>query len=283
MGLLQKLSVNGLDTPKEVTPVEDKPVVQKKSNSVGLLKKSLLAGENRRLDFFEFTDKYNFDICAFLKAEEGSYRIYNCTGFDGESVCLSVSSEDFWDGTLSESNKLYSYKVSSSEALPFLQFFSAKLKEKISDINVLKTINNSIVIICNKAPSNLNSFISDIEAVEKTETAFEAETKINPADFNQSFKIDFSEALESFIISNSKNDVVFTKVIVDELFYNLQKNFPEPSKLLYSPKGKFTIYLKESDLPVELLYNHLRIETSFILGNHSELLVVNKSNDEVEQ
>ena len=39
MGLLQKLSVNGLDTPKEVTPVEDKPVVQKKIQFCGAFEK----------------------------------------------------------------------------------------------------------------------------------------------------------------------------------------------------------------------------------------------------
>ena len=58
MGLLQKLSDSALNTPVKQEPVENKPVVIKKSNSVGLLKKSLLANttsDSRRLDFFEFT------------------------------------------------------------------------------------------------------------------------------------------------------------------------------------------------------------------------------------
>ena len=143
MGLLQKLSENGLEPEKKEEPVLDKPVVLKKSNAVGLLKKSLLASENRRLDFFEFTGKYNLEMCALLKNQNGTYSITACTGIDGESICLSTSTQDFWAGTISQPNKLiYSYDMSTSDALPFLQFFSSKLKKQIKSFNIIKTKNN---------------------------------------------------------------------------------------------------------------------------------------------
>ena len=41
MGLLQKLSETGLDSTNENKPALDKPVVQKKSNSVGLFRNHL--------------------------------------------------------------------------------------------------------------------------------------------------------------------------------------------------------------------------------------------------
>ena len=127
MGLLQKLSDTGIEPPaKEPQPVPDKPVVLKKSNSVGLLKKSLYASENRGLDFFEFTGKYNLEMCAILKNTDGEYRIQNCVGFDGESICLSVSTVDFWEGTINQANKGFSFNTDSSDALPFFQFFSKK-------------------------------------------------------------------------------------------------------------------------------------------------------------
>ncbi len=273
MGLLQKLSDSGLDTPVVEKPLKDKPVTVKKSNSVGLLKKSLLAGDNRGLDFFEFTGKYNLDICAILKNQDNSYKIKNCIGFDGESICLSTSTADFWQGTIEYTDKLYSFDT-SDQTLPFLQFFSKTLKEKIKSIQIISTKNNSIFIFCNSSLKFSPIFIDDLYTVEKTDTDFEkAYGTPDYTKFTNSYTLDFSEALESFILADSKNDTVFTKVILDQIYYDLCRNFPAPQKLKYSDKGKFTLYNSGDKIPLELLYNHLRIIYSFVLGNHSELLV----------
>ena len=272
MGLLQKLSDSGLDTQKQETPALDKPGANKKSNTVGLLKKSLMASDNRRLDFFEFTGKYNLEMCALLKNQNGTYSITACTGIDGESICLSTSTQDFWAGTITQANKLiYSYDMSTSDALPFLQFFSSKLKKQIKSFNIIKTKNNSIFIFFNKPPVVNEEFILDIQTIENTDILFE--NSIENSNSLYSYKIDFSEALESFILSNSKNQVHFSTVIVNELYHNLCINFPAPSKLLYSSKGSFTLFTDEQ-LPIELLYNHIKLESNFILDNHSELLSV---------
>ena len=271
MGLLQKLSDNGLDTPKMEAPVQDKPVANKKSNSVGLLKKSLMASENRRLDFFEFTGKYNLEIAAILKNQNGTYRITDCIGLDGKSICLSTSTADFWNGTIEYQDKLYTF-ITPTEAQAFCQFFTPQTFSTITRINIIKTKNNSIFIICNTQLYETLDFISDIEAVENTETSFEMNIE-NNADSSCAYKIDFSEALESFILSNAKNDACFSKVILKELYYTLCKNFPEPSKLLYSTKACFTLYTNE-EIPVELLYNHINLESAYIIEQHSELLSV---------
>ena len=276
MGLLQKLSDSALNTPVKQEPVEDKPVVIKKSNSVGLLKKSLLASttsDSRRLDFFEFTGKYKLEICALLKNENGNFRITNCLGLDGESVCLSVSTSDFWEGIIPDAEKLYTFN-NSVETLPFFQFFSTQIKDIIKTIQIIKTKQNSILIICNKTIEQTSDFISDVNTIQNTQVEFNSNNeKIDSSKYAKEFEIDFSQALESFMLSNSKNHVQFTKVIVQELFHNLCCNFPEPEKLLYSEDGKFIFYVTE-DIPLELLSNHLRIENNFILGNNSELISV---------
>ncbi len=283
MGLLQKLSENGLEPPKkEVLPVEDKPVVLKKSNSVGLLKKSLMASEVHKLDFFEFTGKYNLEICALFKNQEGTYKISNCIGFDGESICLSVSTADFWDGTITQPHKLYSFSANSSEALPFFQFFSKALKEKIYSIQIIKTNDNSILLACNAEFKDTSTIFDELEITQNIQIDFNEGNAGVSQNYAASYTLDFSEALESFILSNSKNDIKFTKIILDEIYFNLQKNFPSPDFVEYSPKGKFKLYISQL-LPVELLYNHIRYENSFILANHSELLSVVENQSEVEQ
>ena len=275
MGLLQKLSDNGLDTPKQETPVLDKPVANKKSNSVGLLKKSLMASENRRLDFFEFTGKYNLKICALLKSQNGTYRITDCIGLDGKSICLSTSTADFWNGTIESQDKLYTFG-NNDDARAFCQFFTPDSFSLFKTINIIRTKNNSIFFICNAELDFNSDLISDLEAVENTETSFETNNNSNLAN-SYSYKIDFAEALESFILSDSNHEAYFSKVILKELYYNLCLNFPEPSKLLYSDKGSFTLFTDEN-LPAELLYNHIKIESTFIIGQHAELLSVENNN-----
>lgn len=282
MGLLQKLSDSGLYLAKEEKPALDKPLVQVKSNSVGLLKKSLNASSDYpRLDFFEFVGKYNLEIASILKCHMTGYRIQNCTGYDGQSICLSSSSQDFWQGTISRTNTLYSYNAQDSSALPFFQFFSKQLKEKIQTINIIKTVDNSIFFIFNKQLVADDAFIKDLKGVENTEVNFDKPDNNPSDDFASKVTLDFSEALESFILSNSKNDAAYTRVILEELYYRLCKNFSSPDKLLYNPNGKFTLYLSR-EIPLELLYNHLKLEEHFILANHSELISITECQNSSE-
>ena len=233
MGLLQKLSDSGLDIVKEEKTALDKPVLQVKSNSVGLLRKSLNANSDYPgLDFFEFAGKYNLEIASILKCRNSSYQIQNCTGYDGESICLSKSSQDFWQGTITKTNTLYSYNAQAPSALPFFQFFSNELKEKIQTINIIKTADNSIFFIFNKSLVADDAFIKDLKGVENTKVNFEKADNSLPQNISVCLTIDFSEALESFVISNSKNDVTYSKVILEELYYRLCKNFSSPDKLL---------------------------------------------------
>ena len=278
MGLLQKLSDSGLDNKKEIKPAVDKNVIHTKSNSVGLLKKSLYAtGDNHRLDFFEFTNKYNLEIVSLLIKQDQSYKIKNSLGFDGESICLSASTADFWDGTIKTANQLYSYKAEDSQALPYFQFFSKKLKEKINSINIIKCSNDSIIFICNKEVDFTPDFIADLNSLQANAYDFNNQKDYQKTpEAKQILTIDYSEALESFVLSNSKNELYFSKVILGELFYSLKKNFTAPDKIEYSDNYCFTLYLNNF-IPIELLYNHLKIENHFILDNHSELISITQS------
>ena len=80
MGLLQKVSAGGMTSTKEEVSTNQIQQVQKKSNSVGLLKKSLSVSQNDKLDFFEFIQKYNISLCSLLKLHKGFYNINKSFG-----------------------------------------------------------------------------------------------------------------------------------------------------------------------------------------------------------
>lgn len=279
MGLLQKLSKDGLDQAKAESPVLDKPIIQKKSNSVGLLKKSLMASHYDKLDFFEFIHKYNLSLCSLLKPHDGFYCISKSFGFDGQSICLSYSTKDFWDGTIKDKNNLYTFKTNTSEILPFYQFFSDKLKEKIQLLYLFKFDNDSIFIFI----SDSNYTISQDFVYDLQNTDFESEFYIDKDELVSNtfdYEIDLSEAIESFVLSNTKANKLIIEAISEQIYINLITYFPKPSKIQITETGKYKLlYCIPQALPLELLTAHLQNQIKFILDNHSELISIELLNN----
>ena len=265
MGLLNRVSES--DIAKEEKPVAlDKPLV-KKSNSVGLLKKSLgMAGNENRLDFFEFIHKYKLSLCAVFNSQNNEYCVEHSTGLDAKSICLSVSTADFWNGIQDKQD---------DNSLPFYQFFSDKLKDNIKNVKCYKTPNGKILLYrCDSKPA---------EDFYKTADSLGFEVKHSdlskPSANSLFYKIDFSEAIDSFVIANAKPEQKdrLINAISYELYINLLKNFPEPAKVICIKPGLFKAAVPlESDqqLPIEVISNHIRLENQFVLEKDSELINV---------
>ena len=280
MGLLQKLSNDGLVEPKQEPPVLDKQIIQKKSNSVGLLKKSLMASQNGKLDFFEFIQKYNLSLCSLLKPQDGFYCIYKSCGFDGKSICQSYSTKDFWDGTIKDKNNLYTFKTNTTDILPFYQFFSDKLKNKIQLLYLFKFDDDSIFIFITDSDYTISQdFVYDLQNIDFEKDPVQTDGSENNSTVFE-YEIDLSEALESFVLTNSKTNKTIIDAISDQIYFNLIKYFPKPSKIQKTGKGKYKLlYCIPQALPVELLTAHLQNEIKFILDNHSELISVELLNN----
>ena len=276
MGLLQKASYSGPDLQKTEPAAVEMPKVQKKSNSVGLMKKVLTVSQNDKLDFFEFIRKYNLSLCALLKPSDGFYSIYKSFGFDGKSICLSYSTQDFWNGTITQKNNLYTYKAESSQILPFYQFFSKQLKDTIELLHLYKFDDDSIVVCSTARTFTIpETFIFDLQNIYFENDSF-ADFKRPEQSFN--YNIDLSEALESFVLSNSKTNGLIIEAISNQIYFNLFQYFTGPSFIEKQGMGKYKLYycIPEA-LPVELLSNHLRNQFKFELENHSELIKVTQA------
>ena len=267
MGLLNKVSGSGLvkENQKPVpAAVKDTPPV-KKSNSVGLLKKSLnLANSNDRLDFFEFLDKYNIQLCAVFNSQNDVYCVDYSAGLDGESICCSVSTKDFWNG-INNNQTL--------DPLPFYQFFSSQLKDSIKNLKVYKKSNGQIYLYCTP-DSNTALLNKDIEKLNEVPFTFNT-SSLSKGGIH--FQIDYQEAIESLVLSNTKSSEKHRLMdsISRQLYFNLLKYFPAPSNVIFVKSGVFKIELNKADeLPFEVISNHLRLESSFVLGKHSELISI---------
>ena len=137
MGLLSKTSAAEMQIKENLPPAVEPQI--KKSNSLGLLKRSESILNNiHELDFFNFITKYKISSCALFHKSGDYYFIDNSIGFDGSSIITSFSSKSFWDGTISENNKLLAFCKKDNSISPFYQFLSEDLKEKTDIIYILK-------------------------------------------------------------------------------------------------------------------------------------------------
>lgn len=279
MGLLDRLSAAGAQVKPEPKPAADKTIIQKKSNTVGLLKKSLgvettpvvekvIETPKDRLDFFDFIQKHSIQYAALFTLCNGIYCAEYSAGFDGVSVCQSVSTKDFWDGLALQKFTPYTFNTNNNTIGPLYQFFSSFLKDKIDSICVYRTQDDSIFVFCNF------SLYEDLKNIGFVDVSFDKQL---PANITQSFSVDFCEAIESFIIANHKSeykDRIFT-AFSNALYFRLNTAFNEESGVELIQEGQFKIIIDSPDtIPFELISNHLRLDCSYILNEHSQLLSI---------
>lgn len=102
------------------------------NNHPGLLKLAESELENNPVVIFnKETRKLNIKKACILVCNDNYYRLFLSTGFSSDNLADSVSTADFWDGTLPVSDWFF---VTHENAAPYLQLFS---KDDISDISKL--------------------------------------------------------------------------------------------------------------------------------------------------
>lgn len=290
MGLLQKVSDSKVvSTKPETTTVTSLPV-QQKSNSVGLLKRSLNLSKNTSkedgLDFFEFIQVNNISICSLLIYDtvNDKYVANSSIGLDADSICMSVSTKDFWCGILTQDNYLYTFLNTDNSILPLYQFFSKKLIEKIECLYAVKRTDGIILLFSTQTKPQTETIIHDISRIEINPEQKKSYTSASDKYKTQSdyylYELQFSEAVDSFILSKYKSNFsqTFKKTIYENIFYELLQNFPEPSFIGSNSKGKIRIgCCLDHEIPFELLSNHLKFNLSFILNEHSQLLIIEQN------
>ena len=276
MGLLQKVSDGNIAPQKVEQPAVSEKPVQKKSSSVGLFKKSLIVSSSSGLDFFKFSSRYSFDFCAILGESDGIYCVEQSAGFDGISICNSISTKDFWNGIITMKNELFQFSQSQNNIQPFYQFFSPELKDKITTLNVIKYDEGKILFFSSDSKKlDVEAIINDVKAVNTfKETSPVSQSNAGENDYYLC-KFDFSQAVESFINACKKKDNFerLNTALSLQIYYNLLHNFPLPSRVVQTSQGQFKIaFVLTEEIPFELIANHMRFENAFILKEHSDLI-----------
>ena len=192
----------------------------------------------------------------------------------------SYSTKDFWDGTIKEKNNLYTFEAGSTDILPFYQFFSDKLKDKLERLHIYKFDDDSIfVFVTDKSYTIPQTLIYDLQ-----NTKFEGELVTEKSDSEEAtsfeYEINLFEAIESFVLANSKANKLLINAISQQLYINLCIYFPKPDIITKKENGIYilTDYSSQA-VPVELFTAHLQNQIKFVLDNHSELISIELLNN----
>ena len=121
-----------------------------KKQKAGLLAKAENAKKNDIHSFQEWASRNGFEHCGVFSQIHGMMVLTNAYGINSHTIANSVSSKDFWNGTLNTEQRIYNYKKTDQEFYNFVQFFPFEIRSSISGISFIKTGENknfSIVMI----------------------------------------------------------------------------------------------------------------------------------------
>lgn len=278
MGLLNVINESGIDF--ESVPLPKKSNV--KSNSVELLKKYVKESSESRLDFFEFTKKYNLNICAVLEKYNDIYAVSECIGFDGLSIIQTISTPDFWNGTIPTKNQWYRFQTGDDTISPFYQFLSFDFKEQIDNIYIYYCEeNDKILMICSHNETDLSNDAELLEdfrlLVKEPETEIENE-KIEISIDSQIMKysIEVEKAVKTFLALNLKNlnyMEYFKQVLYKEIWYDLQMFFNRHYYVYHTSAAKFNfISFTKTEISDASFLEHLKKNLAYILDEEVSLI-----------
>ena len=231
---------------------------------------------NPGISFSDFIIKHSLKTCALLEKKDSDYKVSDSIGFDAESILSATSTSDFWDGICKSSSQIYTFSNSDNRQL--LQLFSFNMKDNLKDLSVYKNSAGKI-IIC--AGSLSQAAAKDFESIN-TQRHNNNILNLNPLIKENTvvllLKIDFSEAIKSFYISE-KDKITdlefFTKTLMNELYnrFTCRYNIPDTT-LQINPFVLKSVFITDKEYSLELISHHIILNLKEVLNNHTDYIQI---------
>ena len=101
----------------------------------------------QRTSYASFSDLCGaFDIGhgAVFEITDDSFVMSACTGLDAASAALSVSSSDFWDGTIGTNSSVKNFSKPAGNLTAFYQLFSPRIRERLLCLHFFRLSSDAI-------------------------------------------------------------------------------------------------------------------------------------------
>ncbi|MBR0155597.1 MAG: hypothetical protein IJM22_05940 [Treponema sp.] len=264
MGLLSHISKSS---------ARKKETVVSKKSGTGLLARAQKSVADSYSTFQQWAKSYGFEHCGVFTLVHGMYVISHAYGIDSQTIANSVSSKDFWSGTLDSKETVFNYSKDDQNFYDFLQFFSFDIKNEICHISFVKFNQGgeqAILMIFNMDSSKkINISLSDTAKLNLSERAKNLSLSKKDTDVSknaefQMFTLSLSESVESSIKSvqlpeRSIYNCVL-ECIYDEITDLMSDAFPLPDIVAFAEPASVKIVLtNKSSIDELLLQSHINL------------------------
>jgi len=106
-------------------------------------------------DFTAWSKSHGFEKAALFQGDGTHFFITKSIGFDAESIALSYSSKDFWEGTLVTNGNWQTFERVKTEIASFNQFFSEQMLSMICRLHFIKLEDCILMVVHEDEDSDL--------------------------------------------------------------------------------------------------------------------------------
>ena len=233
--------------------------------------------QNIECSFFDFCNEHNFSTAAIFSRFGDTFVITKSIGLDATSIVTSVSSKDFWDGTIGFEKTCRTYK--NEGLVGFYQLFSKELKEKIATLHFSRTNDDSIFMnITSKGfPESLLPVLSNYTFIKKESEDFSVE----PCGYEAQLLLlstnnTISNILENANLSNAAVKTALHESLYTSFFVKISQTLERPNFCTQGKNGEIKIVLfSNSPISEELLQHHLiNFSENFFDNLASKLILI---------
>mgnify|MGYP000961655295 FL=1 len=244
---------------------------------------------------------------SLFEITDGSFAASACTGLDAQSIALSVSSPDFWNGTIGVDTSIKTFSNPLGNLAAFYQLFSPRTKERLSSVHFFRLSSDAVFMKAdfigeNSSPPSETIKIVLEEFIKnrghggrlKNGNAIFSGASCFPNDksalfFLLSTKIAINRTLVSV---SSKSDAVKERlfnVICGEISDMLAHSFAAPNMCVQGKNGELHIVLfSHDDFDEAVLQFHIsRFLSSFLSDAAAALMLIKagsaRSAEEIER
>lgn len=249
--------------------------------NAGLLKK---AQEASRLTFQQWAEDKGIEHCGVFCEQGGLMMLKLAYGIDALSVFSSISTKDFWTGSI-RSNSWVTLDRESPNFTAFTQFLSPEARGSVKSFRILKVSDKeslNIFFAYSDKPAGLlrasAEFSAELLSVLESHAAslFEQPTYESIKGLTQNNKarlclISTKRALDETTKNIEVSELTIQKILIntvfEEIFFKTKKLFANPGAIYSEDSGEIKAAATiNSDIEDEILKDQLFLEYKDLIG-----------------
>ncbi|MBR5966934.1 MAG: hypothetical protein IK015_12545 [Treponema sp.] len=236
------------------------------------------------LTFQQWAKQNGFERCGVFRSKNGLMLLECANGMDAQSVFSSISTRDFWNGSV-RSDTWITLDVESPNFSAFTQFLGPEAKTKVKAFRIIKILDGDEMLVffqysfeTSGFAAAKDSFKSELlevirchrqsllsEPNEKLVNELSQKGKVRL--FLISTKRAFEDAIQKIEVCETTLLNILINTVFEELFYKTKKLFSTPAMIYSADPDEIKVAaIVNSEIEDEILKEQLSLEFADTIG-----------------